>query len=295
MARVTIGSYRAASCLLAILLFLLHDPRLGAKEPKMTAEELVARHLASLGTPEACAAAKNRIASGTAQVTFHMPKPGQLIGSGRILSEGRKMRIAIEFGPGEGEQLAFDGKSVDVGQLQLRVRTNLADFVHHYNVMLKEGLMGGTLTTAWPLLDLAGRQPRLDYAGIRRVDGRPLHALTYRAKKDAGDVQVALYFHPETFRHVYSEYRLIVRAIMVQGKDEMGKSLPDTSSQNDAYYKIQEWFDDFRTVDSLTLPHAYKLSFDRRGSGQAIIFDYNISLTQVLHNQAMDPRTFVIQ
>ena len=280
--------------LFGVSLLIFNLAPLGAKEPKIKVEDLVAKHLASIGTPEARAAAHSRTASGTAQVAFHMPKPGQLSGSSSILSEGKMMRIAIQFAPGEGEQLVFDGKSVDVGQLQLRVRTNLADFVHHYNIMLKEGLMGGTITTAWPLLDLAGRQPKLDYTGPKKVDGKPLHEVKYRARQDAGDVQVALYFDPETFRHVYSEYRLIVRAPSVQGTDERGKALPDTSASNDVHYKIQEWFDDFRTVDSLNLPHAYKLSFSRRGPSQAAIFDYNIGLNQVLHNQAIDPKAFAI-
>ena len=297
MARETTGSHRAGFYLLGALLLAFYHPLLGAKDPKIKAEELVAKHLESIGTAEARAAAKNRTASGVAQVTFHMPKPGQLGGIGTFLSEGRMMRIAMKFGAPDhqGEQFVFDGKSVDVGQLRLRVRSHLAQFVYDHSILLKEGLMGGTMTTAWPLLDLAGRQPKLDYTGLKKVDGKSLLEVKYRAKKDPGDVQVALYFDPETFRHVYSEYRLIVRAMMVQGKDEMGKTLPDTSSQNDAYYKIQEWFDDFRTVDSLSLPHGYKLSFNRRGSGEAVIFDYSNAFTQILHNQAIDPKAFVIQ
>ncbi len=284
-------------CIIGTILFSAVCLPLSSMVDKLSLEELIARHLESIGTAEARAAAKNYVANGTAQVTFHMPNTGQLEGSGSLLSDGKMMRIALKFGAGDwqGEQLVFDGKNVDVGQLKLRVRSYLSQFVFDYGVLMKEGLMCGTMTTAWPFLDLAGRQPKLDYTGLKKPEGKPLHEIKYRAKKDSGDVQVALYFHPETFRHVYSEYRLIVRAMSVQGKDEMGKTLPDTSAQNDAYYKIQEWFDDFRAVDGLNLPHSYRMIFNRRGSGQAVIFEYKIALSQVLHNQSIDPKAFVIQ
>lgn len=287
---------RFCQFLCAFLFACLFSAHAG-KEPKMKVEELVARHLDSIGTPEARAAAKNRVASGTAQVIFRMPASGRLDGSGSFLSDGRLISISLMFASADyqGEHLVFDGKSVDVGQLQLRVRSHLSDFVYHYGVLLKEGLVGGAITTAWPLLDLAGRQPGLGYSGLKKVDGKPLHELKYRARRDAGDVQVALFFDPETFQHVYSEYRLVVRASMVQDTNLGGKSAADTSSQNDVYYKIQEWFGDFRVVDSLTLPHSYKLAFSRQGPSQAVIFEYNVALTRVLHNQEMEPRAFTIQ
>ncbi len=287
----------ARLCLPAVLLLTFYQPLAESKEPKMKAEELVARHLDSIGTPEARTAARNRTSTGTAQVTFHMPAAGRLDGTGAILSDGRLVSISLMFASAEyqGERLVFDGKSVDVGQLQLRVRSHLSDFVYHYGVLLKEGLMGGAVTTAWPLLDLQGRQPKLDYTGLKKIDGKQLHEIKYRARRDAGDVQVALYFDPETFRHVYSEYRLIVRANMVQGTNPGGRSVADTSSQNDVYYKLQEWFGDFRAVDSLTLPHSYRLSFSRQGPSQAAIFEYDITLTQMLHNREMDAKAFTIQ
>ncbi len=193
MKRAYAGCCRAAFFFPVALMFLLQAVPLGAKDPKLKIEELVQKHLDSIGAPEARAAARNRSASGAAQVNFMMPKPGRLPGTGSILSDGKMMRIALLFGPGEGEQLTFDGNKVDVGYLQLRVRTNLADFVCHHNILLKEGLMGGTLTTAWPFLDLAGRRPRLEYTGLKKVDWKPLHEVKYRANKDAGDVQVAIH------------------------------------------------------------------------------------------------------
>ncbi len=274
---------------LAALVLVLHDPPLGARHPAIKPEELVAKHLASIGSAEARSAVKNRVAGGTAQVSFRLPTSGRLAGNGTVLSDGRKVRIDMVFAAldYQSERLVFDGRSVDVGQLRLRVRSNLADFVYQYDVLLKEGLMGGTMTTAWPLLDLAGRQPKLDYAGLRKVEGRQLHELRYRPRKGAWDLQIALFFDPQDFRHVLSQYRLIVRG-------RMAAAPPDSTSQMDTFYRIDERFDDFRPVDALILPHTYQLVFSREGPGTGVLCEYRISLDRILHNQSIDANAFVI-
>src|SRR6266550_4868891 len=54
----------------------LINPSLSAPQ-KMTAEEVVARHLESIGSAKARAAVTSRIIAGTSQVIFRSPPPGQ--------------------------------------------------------------------------------------------------------------------------------------------------------------------------------------------------------------------------
>ncbi len=298
MARRFPWNHREGLCLSGFLLMAFLLPSSGAPEQKMKAEEVLTRHLISIGPPEARAAAKIRAARGTAQVTFHLPRAGQLPGRSEVISDGRMVRIAMMFAMQEyqSEQFVFDGKNVDTGQVNVRLRSPMSAFVYDHHALLREGLLCGTMTTAWALLDVAGRQPKLVYTGLKKLEGKQLHELTYRPKKDAGDLQISLYFDPENFRHVYSQYRLVERAGVGQyGKPTMANPT-GTSPGTDTFYRIEEWFDDFRMVDSLSLPHAYKLRFTREGSDPpTYICEYGISLTQVLHNQALDPKAFVIQ
>lgn len=281
----------SVSCLLAIP-FITNG--LGAA--KLTVDELVARHLDSIGKTEARAGARNVVARGVSQVRFHVPGTGVLNGAAKVLSEGRSIRIAMAFASEDyqSEQLAFDGNKVDVGRVRNLERSTLSDFVYHYGTaMLKEGLMGGVMTTAWAMLDVAGRQPRLDYSGLKKIGGKSLHELKYRPKKDPGDLQVSLYFDPESFRHVYSQYRLVIRG------GGGSRSIPTLTTPDypqpaeDTFFKLEEWFDDFRTVDALTLPYAYRLRFSREGL-QPYLCEYVITLNEILHNQTIDPTSFVI-
>jgi len=40
------------------------------------------------------------------------------------------------------------------------------------NVPLREGLLGGVLSAAWPLLRLAQQNPKLEYRGLKKMEGR---------------------------------------------------------------------------------------------------------------------------
>jgi hypothetical protein len=281
---------RRVLCLFSVLFLVSNLPSLGAKDAKMKPEELVARHLDSIGTPEARAAVKNRVATGPSQFTMRLPTSGQLPGPATIISEGKMLRIAMMFGIQDypSEQFVFDGNRVNVSHIQPGRRSEPGVFFYTYEVLLKEGLIAGTLTTAWALLDVSERQARMEYNGLKKIDGKQMHELRYRAKKGSGDFTISLHFDPETFRHVHSEYKLT-------RPPNMGTRPEESSSQRETLYHIQEWFDDFRPVDSLNLPHIYRLVYSREGMGATTLLEYKIVLSSILHNQTLDAKAFAIQ
>ncbi len=274
------GVYFIAAFLLAALL------PAGAKDEKMKPEELIAKHLDSIGTAEARAAIKTRVAVGQGQLAY-IQRSGSFSGKSEIVSEGKRMRISMLFKQTNypSEQFAFDGSKANTSQVQPGVRANLASFAYTYDVLLKEGLFGGTMTTAWALLDVPGRQPKLEYSGLKKIEGRQLHELRYRAKKGAGEVLVWLRFDPETFRHVQSEYRLTQPPNMAAAPTE-------SSSQRDTIYSIKESFDNFQTADGVTFPTSWKVRYSREGMGATLLVEYNLVLSQVTHNKPLDPQAF---
>ncbi len=276
----------ALSSLLAVSIPAAH-----AKDVKLTAEELVTRHLASIGSQEARAAAHTRAISGTAQAVLRLGGRGEWAGKATILSDGRMMRIGMNFPTSTylADQAAFDGSKVTVAQYRPGERSNFSGFLSQFDVLLKEGLLGGTSTTAWALLDVPGRGARLDYRGLKKVEGQQLHEVRYGARKGAGNLQILLYFEPETFRHVYSRYQV------TQAPSMLGITNPQQSSQQkDTIYTLVEQFGDFKTVDGLTLPHSYKFLMNIEGQGGTILYEWNIAAEQVVHNQPIDAKYFVV-
>ena len=263
--------------LLSRFLFLAILPLVAAlvfaRGDKMKPEELVAKHLASIGTAEARAAARNRTALGVSEVVFLLGAVGRASGKMNFVTAGPMIRMEMDFNSMTypGDLFAFDGRKVNIGCISPSGgRYPLGDFVYAFDVLLKEGLLGGALSTAWPLLDLAHRQPRLRYAGLKKVERKKLHELTYERKKGNADLLVSLYFDPETFRLVRSKYNVGRR--------------PDPRL-------LVETFDNFKEVDGLTLPHAYKITYNQNN----FLAEWNLAVTKVTHNVPLDPKVFAAQ
>jgi hypothetical protein len=256
---------------------------------KISLDEVLAAHLASIGTPEARAAVTSRLAKGTVQRKLVVGGMGTLDGKAFLLSEGNKFRAAMPFSYADywGEQLLFDGAKTTIGLAQPTVRSMLGNFLEQRNVFLKEGLFGGVLNTSWALLDREGRQPKLDYNGLKKVDGSELHQITYHMKKGQGEEVITLFFEPETFRHVKTSYDLTIPAPMV-------KRANDSSRQVETHARLEEMYSDFAPFDGLKLPTHWTLRTNLSGD-RSIIYEWTVVFDAIAHNQPIDPKSWVLQ
>ena len=178
-------------------------------KPKLSADEVVQAHLKSIGSAEDLAKIHTCVWEG--QVSTLIVNSGHPASTGiaKLFSEGRKYRISLgfDFADYKGEHFLSDGNKAEFGFSRTSSvgRSAFGDFIARYDQILKDGLMGGTLSTAWALLDLPSRQAKVDYDGMKKVDGKDLHVLAYHPKKGLGaDSRILLYFEPDTFRHVRS-------------------------------------------------------------------------------------------
>lgn len=263
---------------------------LPADDKKITVEQLVANHLTSIGSPEARAAAKTRFVGGSVKLVSRVGKAGNLEGKGGIASESPKLRYVMRFAAPDypSEQMAFDGERTSTSFLPEGKRSNLALFLDQQNLPLKEGLLCGTLSTSWALFRLEQQQPKLDYKGMSKVDGRQLHKVEYRQRKGSPGLKITLYFDPQTFHHARTEYKFQIAA-------RIGLGPNDSNTVQESYYLLTEDFDDFRVVDGLTLPHKYKMQLSVNTSNGSIIYDWTLAVEQVSHKETFDDQTFRIK
>jgi len=254
----------------------LTGPVLAGPDDKPTAETIVARHLESLGWSDAKAAQALRVAEGRCHFLIQRGGAGSLEGKTVVASEGRRYSVDLRFPSSEypGETLAYDGQKIQVGFIQPRARSPLGDFLNTYDVLLKEGVISGVLSTAWPLFDVAGRRPKLKYDGLKKVADRSLHQVSYKAARGQGDVDVLLYFEPETFRHVRSEYRLALTP-------SMSSAIDKSASQQDTRYQIEESFAEFETAAGLTLPRRWTLTLRMGGPSTDALWRWDTAIEKV--------------
>lgn len=279
---------RILSLFVVVFVVFVCGSTLPAQE-KVTVPELVARHLNSIGSAEARARASSRVASGNANFFIRVGGTANLDGTGMMVSAGPKLRFGMRFPIPEypGEDMASDGNRASTGFLPQGGRSALGRFLNSQGAPLREGLLGGALSTAWPLLRIDQLKPQLEYRGLKKIDDNVWHELGYRARKGGGDLKVLLYFHPETWRHLRSKYTFEIGA---------GIGTRESSNANqESYFSLTEDFDEFRDVDGLTLPHKYRLQYSGEGRGGASLQEWTFTVSRISHGEKIEDQIFVIK
>lgn len=285
------------------------SPRLSGAE--MKAEDVVARHLDSMGTAEVRSAVKTRIVQGISRYKIVVGGGGEVQGTSALVSEGRKSVIMIKLANGDyrGEQFVSDGDKVSVAATtSSHRRSSFGEFVHSQDQIVSEGLIGGALTTSWALLNLDQNKPKLNFDGDKKVNGRPAYQLTYHSRKK-DDLTVHLYFDPETYRHIMTTYTITLasglagfspsisdQAGLTTPSNAPGADVTQSARQKQTRYTIEERFSDFKTTDGLTLPTKYAIHFtEELQSGATNVFEWALTADEVSSNQGLDPRNFQVK
>lgn len=254
----------------------------------MKPEELVAKHLDSIGTTEARAAVKSRVVQGKLTFKLLVGGGGTVEGSWGRVSEPGKSNFVMRFGTGNyrGEQFVFDGnKTYIAADTSTQRRSRFGDFVQSQDYILREGLLGGELSTGWALQGLGQNQPQWTYAGLKKIDGRQLHDLEYRSRKNT-DMRISLYFDPETYHHVKTTYAMTF-------SPTVGTTITNSVDQQEIRYTIEERFGDFKTQDGITLPSTYSIEYTQElQNGQTIVYHWDMTVDKILENISLDPKNF---
>lgn len=258
---------------------------------KITADEVVAKHLEAIGPSAARSSEHSRIAVGSAHAAFKVRNSsGALDGRAVFGSVDRKVMLGLGFSSPNypGEKFGFDGKRFTVGYLTPGIRSSLGNFLVANNGIFKEGLMGGTLSSAWPLLNLKGRAVKVEYGGTDKVDGQLVHKLRYSPSKGS-DVNITLYFDATTFQHVRTQYDYVISTRLAAG------GIDSQGGQQETRYKMLENFSDYKKEGELNLPHTYTLQLEVTRTNGSSHDKWEVKLEQFSFNQAIDEKTFDVE
>jgi hypothetical protein len=169
-------------------------------------------------------------------------------------------------------------KRVPATPIDQQNRSALGNFLKNEPEIIRDGLLGGVLTTGWPLLDLKGSGAKLKFEGTKKFDGRELYALTYTPKKrsGAGDLVIRLYFEPTAFHHVLTVYQMSP-TVVDPGQAQASDSGTRTTT-------VEERFSDFHSVEGPTLLLSWDIRYRVEPSTKAQEFQWLVTLTGVKQN-----------
>lgn len=282
-------SHRASIAALALL--CIASICMFAGDTSLTVEDLVRNHLDAIGTAQVRSATQSRAVQGTAVYRILVGGSGSVEGKTGMVSEGRKLRFMAKFLRGDyrGEQFIFNEGRFEIAFANVdQTRSPFGDFVRTQTAILGEGLFGGVLSTGWALLDAGERKPRLTYEGLKKVDGQNLHQLRYEPRKSS-DLEIRLYFDPETFRHVRTVYLLSIGS-------NVGADITQSAKQRPERLRLEEKFSAFKDVDGLRLPTRWNIQFTRETpTGSTTVTEWDLSEEQINNNIGLDPKNFAVK
>ncbi|MBZ5627829.1 MAG: hypothetical protein LAO06_03090 [Acidobacteriia bacterium] len=291
------------------LMVIMGSAMAAAADQQLTLQQVIAKHLASIGTPEALAKVQTRVAEGRSKFE-NVNAGGYIEGKATVASLAANNRLVMKFPKPDypGEDMITDGNKVQVfGRPQ---RSALGFFIYNQGTpLLTEGLLEGTLSTAWPLLDPKLRSAKVTYNGLKTIDGQQLHEVRYEPKKRT-DIEIRLYFSKDDFRHVLTIANLTVSPRLVSNVSpdaalQGGTIGPLTAAmssgpeaanaaQSVIRYRIEERFSDFAQFDGMTFPTTFQIRYDLEGQRQAHQ-RYTTTIKDVINNVSLDPHSFEIK
>jgi hypothetical protein len=309
----------AALVLLCSVFMLVSNAQ--AANPPANAEELVAQHLDSIGSASVRASLKTRVAQGPVRYTILVGGAGFLDGKAQIASDGKKLIFMMKLPNNEyrGEQFIFNGEKDSVAfSTAGQSRSILGSFIFVQDAVIREGLLGGVLTTAWPLSNLDERKAKLNFDGLKKVDGQDLYDVRYRPHRNT-DLEIHLYFDPLTYHHVETTYSYSttqsltgVSSATAAGLEPVTSGAPGRTGTNGTSqsgspetaqarltpnrYRLTEKFSDFKTVDGVTLPTHDNIQFSQElQNGRTTLNEWDLKGLDVSNNVPVDARNFEVK
>lgn len=290
---------------------ILMAASIAASATDMKPEELVAKHLESIGNPDILAAAKSRIVQGTSHFRIRVGGGGEIAGTSAFVSEGRKSVLMIKLGNTDyrGEQFVTDGDRASVAATTSNHKwSDLGEFVKAQDQIVREGLLGAELTTAWALLNLPENKAKLNFDGEKKFDGRSAYQLTYHSKK-RDDLTIHLYFDPQTYQHIGTTYSITLasglggfspsisdQAGLTSSTNAGGADITQSAKQRETRYTVEERFSDFKAAEGLTLPSKYSIHFtEELQNGMTKVYEWDLTADEISNNRPLDPKNFQVK
>jgi len=249
-------------------------------------DEIVAKHIESIGKKEARDGIKTLMAVGQSEFVSLVPA---IKGGGRavVVSDPSNLYFILSLNSKEYpfEKIGyFDGKP-SLPFATAGTRSLLGSFLSEHDKILSSGLFNGIMSRRWPLLNLEKARPVITSGGTKKFDGRKIYALNYFPSGDgSSEFTIRLYFDAETFHHVRTEYRR-----------QIPPKTPGFGVANQIAYStlvLTESFSDFRLIDGVTLPHIYRVEFVSNSNNSTYQSAWGIKVGRYVFNQKLTPDFF---
>ncbi|PYS88651.1 MAG: hypothetical protein DMF62_09160 [Acidobacteria bacterium] len=250
---------------------------------ELKAEEIVAKHLASIGKADVRALVSNRVVTGLSQFTSKLPETK---GGGKavIVSDKENLYFMISLNSKEypNDKVGFFKDKVSLPFVTAGARSPLGAFIADHKKLLDNGLFLGSMTERWVLLNPHYYGGKIKNAGSKEINGRKAYCIQF-FPSDGGSTEffIRLYFDAETFYHLRTEYHHVISP----RQDTFGV----LGRQAGTILDLVEYYGDFQTVEGLTLPYSYQVDFKTASTSGTFEYSWGVKVAGYYYNQKLAP------
>lgn len=258
-----------------------------ANGQKTTVEDVITKHLDSIGSADSRVAVKTRILEGKVHARSTQLSSSLVKGKTVLASDTDKTVLQMSFNLIDypRENINFDGKNVNAAFVTAGRRSGLGSFAFNYKEIVKYGFLGGTLLSSWALLDADKKVSKLTYEGREKIGDREVHVLR-SVPRNGSELSIKLYFDTQTFRHLRTRYYLVhTRNALISSEV--------SSRQAETRYLMIEDYSDFKAVNDLTLPTTYKITYTLETSDNSQEFEWILNFSRFAFNSILKPQLFI--
>jgi hypothetical protein len=256
---------------------------------KLTPEEIFSKHVESIGTKEAIAAAQTREYHGKAQTRNVRYADTAVTGKAHLVSTLDKTLFKLMFetkvtADYAGETAVYDGSKLHIPVLVDARRSALGAFLFDNPQIIKQGFLGGSLMASWALLDPKNKISKPAYEGLEKIDDREVHVV--RCAPKGSGTRVKLFFDAQTFQHMRTTYSTEITPPVFRN---------DEGRVSSVKFKLVEDFSNYKFINDLRIPLSYKLDYSVELPSRQEQFEWTLNLQRFAFNQKIADDVFAIK
>lgn len=247
-----------------------------AQDEKLTADQILEKHLAAIGGREALGRLKTRVAAGTVR------KDDEPNARFAIMSEAPNRLAAVYVFRDYDLRMVYNGKTARIAPSFAR---QYGPLTTKYEEMISSGLMFNQISLYNALTSSAPAEFQFEAKGTKKIAGRPAYIVQAKPKKGA---TLRLYFDAETFMWVRTDFGKL------QFSRELREFSNDVVNQAGSEVSIDFYIEtsDFREVDGVKLPFKFEQVMTSPILRQKSVGTVVGTIQEYKHNIQIDPAMF---